>query len=276
MFSQRGRTWLTAQPLPEDQRRVILRHAGELDRLGAELAEVDKSLAQRALEEPRVKRLMTITGVNATVAMSVLAAIGDIRRFSSQEKLVSYFGINPRVRQSGDKPAYHGRITKQGRAHARSMLVEAAWVISGAPGPLRAFFIRIRDKRGKHVAAVATARKLAVVVWHMLTKDEDFTWSRPALLQWKLRKLELKAGHPSAAAAIRKDRPPPTATSQRATASARRPAMPRKNTAGSLRTGNSNRQRGARMPQMRCDDHRLRDRAGTSTLLFATGSPERQ
>jgi transposase len=170
LFSQRGRAWLEAQPLAEDQRRVIVRHAGELDRLGAELAEVDKSLAQAALEEPRVKRLMTITGVNATVAMSVLAAIGDIHRFSSPEKLVSYFGLNPRVRQSGDKPAYHGRITKQGRAHARSMLVEAAWVISDAPGPLRAFFIRIRDKRGKHVAAVATARKLAVIVWHILTK----------------------------------------------------------------------------------------------------------
>jgi len=195
LFSQRGRAWLEAQPLAEDQRRVIVRHAGELDRLGAELAEVDKSLAQKALDEPQVKRLMTITGVNATVAMSVLAAIGDIHRFSSPEKLVSYFGLNPRVRQSGDKPAYHGRITKQGRAHARSMLVEAAWVISGAPGPLRAFFIRIRDKRGKHVAAVATARKLAAIVWHILTKDEDYTWNRPALLQWKLRKLELKAGH---------------------------------------------------------------------------------
>ena len=197
LFSQRGRAWLETQPLAEDQRRVIVRHAGELDRLGAELAEVDKSLAQAALEEPRVKRLMTITGVNSTVAMSVLAAIGDIHRFSSPEKLVSYFGLNPRVRQSGDKPAYHGRITKQGRAHARSMLVEAAWVISGAPGPLRAFFIRIRDKRGKHVAAVATARKLAVIIWHILSKDEDYTWNRPALLQWKLRKLELKAGHPS-------------------------------------------------------------------------------
>ena len=197
LFSQRGRAWLEAQPLAKDQRRVIVRHAGELDRLGAELAEVDKSLAQKALEEPQVKRLMTITGVNATVAMSLLAAIGDIHRFSSPEKLVSYFGLNPRVRQSGDKPAYHGRITKQGRAHARAMLVEAAWVISGAPGPLRAFFIRIRDKRGKHVAAVATARKLAVIVWHILSKDEDYTWDRPALLQWKLRKLELKAGHPS-------------------------------------------------------------------------------
>ena len=197
LFSQRGRAWLEAQPLAENQRRVIVRHAGELDRLGAELAEVDKSLAQKALDEPQVKRLMTITGVNATVAMSVLVAIGDIHRFSSPEKLVSYFGLNPRVRQSGDKPAYHGRITKQGRAHARSMLVEAAWVISGTPGPLRAFFIRIRDKRGKHVAAVATARKLAVIVWHILIKDEDYTWDRPALLQWKLRKLALKAGHPS-------------------------------------------------------------------------------
>ena len=105
LFSKRGRAWLEAQPLAEDQRRVVLRHASELDRLGSELAEVDKSLAQKALEEPRVKRLMTITGVNATVAMSVLAAIGDIHRFSSPEKLVSYFGLNPRVRQSGDKPA---------------------------------------------------------------------------------------------------------------------------------------------------------------------------
>ncbi len=77
------------------------------------------------------------------------------------------------------------------------MLVEAAWVISGVPGPLRAFFMRIRDKHGKHVAAVATARKLAVIVWHMLMKEDDYTRSRPALLQWKLRHLELTAGHPS-------------------------------------------------------------------------------
>jgi transposase len=197
LFSKRGRAWLKALPLAEDQRRVTLCHAGELDRLGAELAELDKSLAQKALDDPQVRRLMTITGVNATVAVSVLAAIGDIKRFSSPEKLVSYFGLNPKVRQSGDKPAYHGRISKQGRAHARSMLVEAAWVISGVPGPLRAFFVRIRNKRGKSVAAVATARKLAVIVWHMLSKDEDYTWSRPALLQWKLRHLELAAGYPS-------------------------------------------------------------------------------
>jgi transposase len=197
LFGKCGRAWLDAQPLPEDQKRTIARHLGELDRIGAELAELDKVLANEALGDDRVRRLMTIGGVNAVVAMSVLAAIGEITRFSSPEKLVSYLGLNPRVRQSGERPAFHGRITKQGRAHARAMLVEAAWSVVSGPGPLRAFFLRIRAKRGNQVAAVATARKLAVLIWHLLSKGQDYAWSRPALLQWKLRELELKAGSPS-------------------------------------------------------------------------------
>lgn len=197
LFGKRGRAWLDAQPLPEDQKRTIARHLGELDRIGAELAELDKALANEALGDDRVRRLMTIGGVNAVVAMSVLAAIGEITRFSSPEKLVSYLGLNPRVRQSGERPAFHGRITKQGRAHARAMLVEAAWSVVSGPGPLRAFFLRIKAKRGNQVAAVATARKLAVLIWHLLSKGQDYAWSRPALLQWKLRELELKAGSPS-------------------------------------------------------------------------------
>ena len=76
--------------------------------------------------------------------------------------------------------AQHGRITKQGRSHARGMLVEAAWAAARAPGPLRAFFLRIQSRRGKQVAAVATAPKLAVLVWHLLTKGEDYAWARPA------------------------------------------------------------------------------------------------
>lgn len=197
LFTSRGRVWLAQAPLPADQKRVIERHLAEHGRLAAELAEIDQELAKGALGDDQVRRLMTIGGVNAIVAASVLAAIGDITRFSSPEKLVSYFGLNPRVRQSGDHPAFHGRITKQGRGNARAMLVEAVWSIAMAPGPLRAFFRRIEAKRGKQVAAVATARKLTVLIWHMLTKNEDYAWTRPALLQWKLRELELKAGKPS-------------------------------------------------------------------------------
>jgi transposase len=64
--------------------------------------------------------------VNVIVAAGLVAAIGDIRRFSSPQKLVSYFGLNPRVRQSGLGLAQYGRISKAGRSHARAMLVEAA------------------------------------------------------------------------------------------------------------------------------------------------------
>jgi transposase len=60
------------------------------------------------------------------VALAIVAAIGDVGRFEQSQKLVSYLGLNPSVRQSGPGPAYHGRITKQGRGHARGMLVEAA------------------------------------------------------------------------------------------------------------------------------------------------------
>ena len=99
------------------------------------------------------------------------------------------------MRQSGNQPARHGRISKQGRAQARGMLVEAAWACAKTPGPLRAFFLRVRARRGEQVAAVATARKLAVLCWHLLSRGEDY--ARPSLVAQKLRALELAAGAPS-------------------------------------------------------------------------------
>jgi transposase len=195
MFGRKGRAWLSAQHLPDDERLAMERHIREIDRLGEDLKVIQRELAQRALADASAKRLMTIPGVDMNVAMAVLAAIGDIKRFASPQKLVSYLGLNPSVRQSGSGPAYHGRITKQGPGRARGMLVEAAWAAARAPGALRPFFLRIRSRRGQHVAAVATARKLAVLVWHLLSKDQDYRWVRPALHATKLRRLELTAGH---------------------------------------------------------------------------------
>ena len=76
------------------------------------------------------------------------------------------------------------------------MLVEAAWPTAKAPGPLHAFFVRIRARRGHQIAAVAVARKLTVLCWHLLTKDEDYLWARPTLVANKTRAMELPAGHP--------------------------------------------------------------------------------
>ncbi len=106
-------------------------------------------------------------------------------------------GLNPRVRQSGGQPASHGRITKQGRAHARGMLVEAAWVAAKIPGPLRAFYERVRARRGMQIGVVATARKLAVLCWYLIVTGEDYAYQRPSLTAQKLRALELRAGMPS-------------------------------------------------------------------------------
>jgi transposase len=197
LFNGPGRAWLAEQVLPDDERATIDRHLRELDRLGEDLAVLDREIGVAVVDDPAVKRLLTIAGVNVTVAAGLVAAIGDIKRFSSPQKLVSYFGLNPRVRQSGLGLAQHGRISKIGRAHARGLLVEAAWAAAKAPGPLHAFFVRIRARRGHQVAAVATARKMAVLVWHLLTKEADYLWARPALVAQKLRGLELQAGRPS-------------------------------------------------------------------------------
>lgn len=164
LFGQKGRAWLAMQSLPGDERATIESVLRELDHAGDDLAAIDRDLAQVALAHPAAQRLMTIPGVDMAVALGMVAAIGPITRFRSPQKLVSYLGLNPRVRQSGLQPAHYGRITKQGRAHARGMLVEAAWVTAKTPGPLRAFFLRIRGRRGEQIAAVATARKLAVLV----------------------------------------------------------------------------------------------------------------
>ncbi len=77
------------------------------------------------------------------------------------------------------------------------MLVEAAWVTVRAPGPMRAFYERVRARRGAQVAAVATARKLASLFWCLLTREQDYSFAQPSMTRRKIRKLELVAGAPS-------------------------------------------------------------------------------
>ena len=138
LFGRLGRIWLSRQLIPDDEAAAIDRHLRELDRLGEDLAGLDREIARAAVDDAAIKRLLTITGVNLIVAAGLVAAIGDVRRFADPQKLVSYVGLNPRVRQSGLGLAQHGRISKRGRSHARAMLVEAAWAAAKAPGPLRA------------------------------------------------------------------------------------------------------------------------------------------
>jgi transposase len=148
LCGRRGRAWLAAQRVPEDERLAIERHLREFDRLGEDLKVVERDLARSALADESIKLLMTIPGIHMIVALAIKAAIGDVKRFARPQKLASYLGLNPSVRQSGPGPTYHGRITKQGRGHARGMLVEAAWAAGANAWSLASFFLRVRAKAG--------------------------------------------------------------------------------------------------------------------------------
>jgi transposase len=196
LFGVKGRRWLRALELPPEEAETIDsgRHVEFLDE---EIAAVEQLIARDALESSAARRLMTVPGVNVICAAAFMAAVGDIRRFRTARALVGYLGLDPRVRQSGSEPARGGRISKQGSASARWALVEAAWSVVHQPGPLHAFYARIRARRGNKIAVVAVARKLAVLFWCLLSRSEDYAHGQPSLTAKKLRLLEIRSGAPT-------------------------------------------------------------------------------
>jgi transposase len=196
LFGLKGRAWLAGLELPPEERESVdagIRHVEFLD---SEIAAVERLIAQQALSWPEIRRLMTVPGVNLICAASFIAAVGDPNRFLTSRRLVAYLGLDPKVRQSGEAPARSGRISKRGSPSARWALVEAAWTAVNQPGPLHAFYQRTRARRGHGKAIVATARKLAVLFWCMLTRDQDYAHQQPTLTRKKLRRLEITAGAP--------------------------------------------------------------------------------
>jgi transposase len=194
LFGKRGRRWLSELELPCEERESIDSALRQIEFLDSEIEAVERLVATDALDSHEIRRLMTVPGVNVICAATFIAAIGEIGRFESPRKLVGYLGLDPRVYQSGSTPATHGRISKQGSGSVRHALVEASWSVVRQPGPIRAFYERVRARRGHQVAIVAAARKLACLFWCLLTRSEDYAYAQPSLTQKKLRLLEIRAG----------------------------------------------------------------------------------
>ena len=196
LFGVKGRQWLSTLELALEERESVDAGIRQVEFLDIEIAAVEKLIAQQALSWPEIRRLMTVPGVNLICAASFIAAVGDPNRFLTSRKLVAYLGLDPRVKQSGEAPARSGRISKRGSASARWALVEAAWTAVLQPGPLHGFYERTKARRGHGKAIVATARKLAVLFWCMLTREQDYAHQQPSLTRKKLRRLEITAGAP--------------------------------------------------------------------------------
>ncbi len=192
LFGTKGLSWLRGVPLDAEGRAAIDSELRLLEGVGREIAALDGVLVQKAWTDPRVKLLMTLPGVDVGVAQTVLSALGDVSRFRDGDHAASYLGLVPSTRQSADH-CYHGPITKQGNGHARWMLIQAAQHLGAHPGPLGVFFRRLLKKKNRNIAVVATARKLVVIAWHMLKKNEPYRYAQPKATEAKLSKLRVKA-----------------------------------------------------------------------------------
>ena len=151
LFGAAGRKWLFAQHYTAVEKLMLDNGLAHLDAIDERIQCVDPALLEIASLERGVKLLMTIPGVNVTVAIGLVSAIRDIARFASPDKLAAYFGLAPRVYQSAES-CYHGPITKQGCSQGRWLAVEAAqsMVVTGAP--LTATYHRVRRKKSHNVA----------------------------------------------------------------------------------------------------------------------------
>ena len=234
LFTEKGFRWLAELALPPAERMVLDHQTALLREVQARLAAVDQALFEQARLHADAKLLVTIPGVDVVVAMGFLAAIGSIDRFPSPQRLAAYFGLVPKARQSANT-CYTGHITKAGSRNARWLAIEAAHTIARSSSPLAATYLRIRRRKGHQIAVTALARKLVVVVWHLLTTQQPYRYAAPERTRSKLRRLQKDERPPAARAPRTLDEVyaeaglalPPPATGEKRAAKRSRAALTR-------------------------------------------------
>jgi transposase len=172
-LTQRGQRELHRLPLTETPNRIREDCAVLLPTLDAQIRRLDAELVARWGPDPRVQRLMTIPGIGPFIAIVLVLELGDIQRFAHAKQVASYVGLTPRVRASAGR-VRAGHISKEGNRLLRWVLVLAATQAIRRPGPLRPWFHAVKKRRGKKVARVALARRLAEIVFHVWKQECDY------------------------------------------------------------------------------------------------------
>jgi transposase len=195
LFAQKHREWWQQLDLSPTQLMRIRHDLATIDHVQGQLAEIGEELSRLSTSEPwadQVPYLLQLPGFGLIVTLTVLAAIGDITRFSHPKKLVGYSGLGASIHDSGEKHRT-GRITKRGRKELRWVLVEAAWRAADTHPHWKAQYERLERRLGSNKTAVALARKLLVAVWYILTErtadryaDPDKVAFKYIMWSWKL------------------------------------------------------------------------------------------
>jgi transposase len=148
----------------------------------AEVRVLDRLVVSAAKNDPVCRRLMTIPAVGPLTALAFRAAVDDPARFRSSRTVAAHFGLTPRTFQSG-QTSFSGHISRFGDASVRTALYLAAAVLlncSKSPWPLRTWGLRLAERKGFRIAAIACARKLAVVMHRVWISGGEFE-PRPLL-----------------------------------------------------------------------------------------------
>jgi transposase len=141
-----------------------------LEPLNQQIAAADQRLTTLAATDPVVQRLTSAPGIGPVTATAFVATLDQVERFATAHQVEAYLGLVPSEQSSGERQ-HRGRITKQGNTRMRWLFVEAAWRILRSPRPeaagLKAWAEQIAVRRGRRVAVVALARRLAGVLYAM-------------------------------------------------------------------------------------------------------------
>ena len=170
-----GLTLLERAGVPEVWRRSVGECLALIDFLDARLEPLDAELRPFAKADPRAVLLDTIPGIAELLALTIAVEVGEISRFASPEKLVSYGRLVPRVRQSGQARPRSGPLSKSGSRLLGWAAVEAAQQAWRESNPWHGLYVDVSARSGnRNSAKAAVARKILIAVWHMLSRNEPF------------------------------------------------------------------------------------------------------
>ncbi len=176
--TQAAIAWLKKLVLSEIDRLEMGHLLSDLERIQQRIEDLEKVIAERCGNSEAVMLLASMPGVGAFTAISLACRIGRVERFPRSHSLANYWGLTPGCRNSGESNQRLGSITKAGSTMARWLLAQVTHNVLRKDARLREWFKRIKRRRGSKIARVAVMRKLATIMWHMLSNKMTYAECR--------------------------------------------------------------------------------------------------
>lgn len=172
-FSLKNQGWWETLEVSASTKLMIAQELAQLQNLQPLIAQAEEELIKLSNSQQWANQsvfLLQLPGIGILTAMVILSAIGEVSRFPTAKQLVGYSGLGASIHSSG-QITRKGGITKEGRRELRTALVEAAWSAVEHDEFWKKLFERLSGRIGKGKAIVAVARKLLVVIWHVLSEE---------------------------------------------------------------------------------------------------------